>query len=144
MSAKSVTFVAVMMKMLQTIWLWLFMLACVQAGGMMFAGNTATQQKSVAFEEQMHESSFLPPQLFTLPEAEVAGQTGGMPTGTVSRLQRFFTSEYLFSLRALSGSLSSVATSRQKNELHRCDAFPHPSLRPACRYYIFTLRRILI
>lgn len=84
------------------------------------------------------------PQLPYLPDAELSGMSGQSHVLSLSRIQRFITIEYLFSLKDW---LDKLAQWEAVLSLHReklYDTTAYYRCQPACEYYIFMLRRIVI
>ncbi|MEL5894567.1 hypothetical protein AAE250_13855 [Bacteroides sp. GD17] len=124
-------------------------LALWQVAGDTFIGETvdagkAVNEKTVAVYNQQDNSCIAAPQLPYLPDAELAGTGGQSQLLTFSRLQRSYTTKYIFSLRDW---IDKVAQRAAVLSLHReklYDATAYYRCQPVCEYYIFTLRRILI
>lgn len=85
------------------------------------------------------------PQLPYLPDAELTGLFGHSQSLSFSRLQRSLTTEYFVSLKSW---VNKLAQREAMLSLHREKLYDATSLhnrcQPACEYYIFTLRRIII
>lgn len=84
------------------------------------------------------------PQLPYLPDAELAGMSGQSQLLSFSRVQRFITTEYIFSLKDWVDKLAQreAVLSLHREKLY--DSTAYYRCQPVCEYYIFTLRRIII
>lgn len=90
------------------------------------------------------EMCFNIPALPYLPDGELASIAGYTQLLIFSRIHRFYLSEYLFSLRDW---VVQLARREEALSLHwekLFDAVACCRCLPACEYYIFTLRRIVI
>lgn len=103
-----------------------------------------TMNENSAIVHQKSSACITTPQLPYLPEAELAGIGGQSQLSNYSRIQRFFTTEYIFSLKDCIDRLTmrEAALSLHREKLY--DATAYYRYQPVCEYYIFTLRRILI
>lgn len=103
----------------------------------------AMDEKSEIIHQQS-SACITTPQLPYLPEAELAGTGGQSQLSNYSRIQRLFTTEYIFSLKDCIDRLTlrEAALSLHREKLY--DATAYYRCQPVCEYYIFTLRRILI
>lgn len=90
------------------------------------------------------EACFTSPRLPYLPVAELTSNTGHIQSLVMSRVQRSYIAEYIFSLKDWVAKLAQreAVLSLHKEKLF--DVTAYCRCRPACEYYIFTLRRILI
>lgn len=79
-----------------------------------------------------------------LPVAELASNNGHVQSLTMSRIQRSYITEYIFSLKDWVDKLAQreAVLSLHREKLY--DATAYYRCQPVCEYYIFTLRRILI
>lgn len=84
------------------------------------------------------------PQLPYLPDAELSGISGQSHILSLSRIQRFITIEYLFSLKDWVDKLAQreAVLSLHREKLY--DTTAYYCCQPVCEYYIFMLRRILV
>ena len=90
------------------------------------------------------EACFTSPRLPYLPVAELASNNGHVQLLTMSRIQRSYITEYIFSLKDW---VDKIAQREAVLSLHReklFDATAYYRCQPVCEYYIFALRRILI
>ena len=79
-----------------------------------------------------------------LSDAELAGSAGTTQLLTFSRAQRSYTTEYILSLKDM---IERLAHRDDVLSLHRSKLFDTSTsyrCHPACEYYVFTLRRIII
>ncbi|EKU87786.1 hypothetical protein [Bacteroides oleiciplenus] len=93
----------------------------------------------------VRQGSYIPaPQLPYLSDAEIASSGGTTQLLTFSRAQRSYTTEFILSLKDVVGRLAhrDDALSLQRSKLFDTTAFYR--CQPACEYYVFTLRRIII
>ena len=84
------------------------------------------------------------PKLPYLSDAELAGSAGTTQLLTFSRAQRSYTTEYILSLKDM---IERLAHRDDVLSLHRSKLFDTSTsyrCHPACEYYVFTLRRIII
>lgn len=90
------------------------------------------------------EACFTSPRLPYLPVVELTSNTGHIQSLVMSRVQRSYIAEYIFSLKDWVAKLAQreAVLSLHKEKLF--DVTAYCRCRPACEYYIFTLRRILI
>ena len=96
-------------------------------------------------EEGNAQGSYIPaPQLPYLSDAELASSAGTTQLLTFSRAQRSYTTEYILSLKDM---IERLAHRDGALSLHRSKLFDTSTsyrCHPACEYYVFTLRRIII
>lgn len=118
------------------------------------ASDDTTVSNSVSIEDvadiqaaavrHQDEACFTSPRLPYLPVAELISNTGHIQSLVMSRVQRSYIAEYIFSLKDWVAKLAQreAVLSLHKEKLF--DVTAYCRCRPACEYYIFTLRRILI
>lgn len=125
-------------------------LALWQTSGSAFAGCDAvsaedtTDVGAAVFLDHPDEACFTAPQLPYLPVAELASANGHIQPLALSRIQRHYITEYLFSLK---DRVNALARREAVLSLHREKLFEVAArhrFQPVCAYYIFALRRILI
>ena len=104
----------------------------------------AVDIQAVAAVHHQDEACFTSPQLPYLPVAELASNNGHLQSLTMSRIQRSYITEYIFSLKDWVDNLArhEAVLSLHKEKLF--DTTAYYRCQPVCEYYIFTLRRILI
>lgn len=93
----------------------------------------------------VRQGSYIPaPKLPYLSDAELASSVGTTQLLTFSRVQRSYTTEYILSLKDMIERLAhrDGALSRHRSKLF--DTSTSYRCHPACEYYVFTLRRIII
>lgn len=90
------------------------------------------------------EACFTSPRLPYLPVAELTSNTGHIQSLVMSRVQRSYIAEYIFSLKDWVAKLAQRETVLSLHKEKLFDVTAYCRCRPACEYYIFTLRRILI
>ena len=100
--------------------------------------------QAVAVSHHQDETCFTSPQLPYLPVAELASSRSHMQLLTMSRIQRSYISEYIFSLKDWVDKLAQREAVLSLNREKLFDATAYYRCQPVCEYYIFTLRRILI
>lgn len=112
------------------------------AGNSVSAGDAADIQAAAVRHQD--EECFTSPRLPYLPVAELASTAGHIQSLVLSRVQRSYLAEYIFSLKDWVAKLAQreAVLSLHKEKLF--DVAAYCRCRPACEYYIFTLRRILI
>lgn len=137
-----------MVKFLKFIGLLVLALALWQTAGDAFAVKKGDAGKHMAENAaavyHQGEACVSAPQLPYLPDAELSGISGQSHLLSLARIQRFITTEYLFSLKEYAGKRTQceAVLSLHREKLYDTTAYCH--CQPACEYYIFTLRRILI
>lgn len=122
-----------------------------QTSGAAFAdGSSAGAEESMDIRtvpvaaHHQEEACFTSPRLPYLPVAELASNNGHVQLLTMSRIQRSYFTEYIFSLKDW---VDKIAQREAVLSLHReklFDATAYYRCQPVCEYYIFVLRRILI
>ena len=88
--------------------------------------------------------AFTSPQLPYLPVAELASNSGHLHSLAMSRIQRSYTAEYIFSLKDWVDKLARAKRFCLCIKRSFYDSTAYYGCKPVCEYYIFTLRRILI
>lgn len=110
-----------------------------------FAAQTGLGEEGNAQRNDVRQGSYIPaPQLPYLADAELASSTGTTQLLTFSRSQRSYTTEYILSLKDV---VERLAHRDGALSLHRSKLFDSSTsyrCHPACEYYVFTLRRIII
>ena len=137
-----------MAKFLRFIGFLVLALALWQTASDTFAGRKAdvgecmVEKGITAYHQE--ETCVSVPQLPYLPDAELAGMSGQSQLLSFSRVQRFITTEYIFSLKDWVDRLAQreAVLSLHREKLY--DATAYYRCQPVCEYYIFTLRRIII
>ena len=108
------------------------------------AAQTGLGEEGNAQRNDVRQGSYIPaPQLPYLSDAELASSAGTIQLLTFSRAQRSYTTEYILSLKDMIERLAH----RGALSLHRSKLFDTSTsyrCHPACEYYVFTLRRIII
>ncbi len=117
--------------------------AIFTVGSTVSVADTADIQARAAAHCQ-DEVCFTAPQLPYLPVAELASNNGHVQLLAMSRIQRYYITEYIFSLK---DRVSELARREAVLSLHReklFNATAYYRCQPVCEYYIYALRRILI
>ena len=108
------------------------------------AAQTGLGEEGNAQRNDVRQGSYIPaPKLPYLSDAELASSAGTIQLLTFSRAQRSYTTEYILSLKDMIERLAH----RDGALLHRSKLFDTSTsyrCHPACEYYVFTLRRIII
>lgn len=109
------------------------------------AAQTGLGEEGNAQRNDVRQGSYIPaPQLPYLSDAELASSAGTIQLLTFSRAQRSYTTEYILSLKDM---IERLAHRDGALSLHRSKLFDTSTsyrCHPACEYYVFTLRRIII
>ena len=107
------------------------------------AAQTGLGEEGNAQRNDVRQGSYIPaPQLPYL--SELASSAGTTQLLTFSRAQRSYTTEYILSLKDM---IERLAHRDGALSLHRSKLFDTSTsyrCHPACEYYVFTLRRIII
>ncbi|WP_276858919.1 hypothetical protein [Bacteroides fluxus] len=136
-----------MAKFLRLIGFLVLVLSLWQTASDTFADREADAGKPMSENVavyQQEETCVSAPQLPYLPDAELAGMSGQSQLLSFSRVLRFITTEYIFSLKDWVDKLAQreAALSLHREKLY--DSTAYYRCQPVCEYYIFTLRRIII
>lgn len=137
-------------RYLKIIGLLVLALALWQTSGTVFTSDggvstgDSTDIQAVTAAHSQDGTCFTSPQLPYLPVAELASNSGHLHSLAMSRIQRSYTAEYIFSLKYWVDKLArrEAVLSLHKEKLY--DSTAYYGCKPVCEYYIFTLRRILI
>ena len=109
------------------------------------AAQTGLGEEGNAQRNDVRQGSYIPaPQLPYLSDAELASSAGTIQLLTFSRAQLSYTTEYILSLKDM---IERLAHRDGALSLHRSKLFDTSTsyrCHPACEYYVFTLRRIII
>ena len=105
---------------------------------------TIAAQTGLGEEGNAQRNDVPAPQLPYLSDAELASSAGTIQLLTFSRAQRSYTTEYILSLKDMIERLAhrDGALSLHRSKLY--DTSTSYRCHPACEYYVFTLRRIII
>lgn len=140
----------VMARFLKIIGLLVLTFAFWQTLSNLFIGtNLINEDKSVdihavAVKHQADEACFSSPQLPYLPDAELASSNGHIQLLTFPRVQRSYIVEYLFSLRDCGEKLAQREATLALHKEKLFDTTTYYRCHPVCKYYVYTLRRIII
>lgn len=112
---------------------------------MVIAAQVSLGEEGDTQRNDVRQGSYIPaPKLPYLSDAELAGSAGTTQLLTFSRAQRSYTTEYILSLKDM---IERLAHRDDVLSLHRSKLFDTSTFyrcQPACEYYVFTLRRIII
>lgn len=112
---------------------------------MVIAAQVSLGEEGDTQRNDVRQGSYIPaPKLPYLSDAELAGSAGTTQLLTFSRAQRSYTTEYILSLKDM---IERLAHRDDVLSLHRSKLFDTSTsyrCHPACEYYVFTLRRIII
>lgn len=138
-----------MAKILRFIGFLVLALALWQTASDTFIGQTidggkCVNENAVAMYHQQETACITAPQLPYLPDAELAGFAGQSHLLSFLRVQRFSSIECVFSLKDWVDMLAQRAAILSLHNEKLYDTTTTYRCHPACEYYIFTLRRILI
>ena len=83
-------------------------------------------------------------QLPYMPDAEIENLGGAIQLLTFLRVQRSYTTEFLLSLKGVLIRMARHVGALSSQRLKLFDISTFGQLRPACEYYVFALRHIII
>lgn len=107
-------------------------------------GGKCLNEKVTVMYHQQEAACITAPQLPYLPDAELAGFALQSHLLNSLRVQRFSSMECVFSLKDWVDMLAQRAAILSLHNEKLYDTTTYYRCHPACEYYIFTLRRILI
>lgn len=112
--------------------------------GMAFVSQSALGEDGSEQREAVRQGSYIPaPQLPYLSDAEIASSSGTTQLLTFLRMQRSYTT-YILSLKDMVEQLAHRDGALSQHRAKLFDTNVYYRCSPACEYYVFTLRRIII